>query len=70
LIAVELPIRRKSDPIHAVATRAAMMDAGVARLMELFAELHAPQRSRALSHDEDLAPLFIQAGTGTVQLPV
>lgn len=47
-----------------------MMDAGVAWLMELLAELHAPQRSRALSHDDDLAPLFIQAGTGTVQLPV
>ncbi len=43
LIAVELPLRRKSDPIHAVATRAAMMDAGVAWLMELFAELHATQ---------------------------
>jgi hypothetical protein len=47
-----------------------MMDAGVAWLMELLAELHAPQRCGALSHDDDLAPLFIQAGTGTVQLPV
>jgi DNA-binding transcriptional LysR family regulator len=44
LIAVELPIKRKFDPIHALATRAAMMDAGVAWLMQLFAELHAPQR--------------------------
>jgi len=42
-----------------------MMDAGVAWLMELFAELHAPQRCGALSHDDDLAPLFTQAGTGT-----
>jgi DNA-binding transcriptional LysR family regulator len=40
LIAVELPLRRKSDPIHAVVTRAAMMDAGIAWLIELFAELH------------------------------
>jgi DNA-binding transcriptional LysR family regulator len=47
LIAVELPLRRKSDPIHAVVTRAAMMDAGVAWLMELFAELHATQRRGA-----------------------
>jgi DNA-binding transcriptional LysR family regulator len=30
----ELPLRRKPDPIQAVATRAAMMDAGVAWLME------------------------------------
>jgi DNA-binding transcriptional LysR family regulator len=41
LIAVELPLRRKSDPIHAVVTRTAMMDAGIACLIELFAELHA-----------------------------
>jgi DNA-binding transcriptional LysR family regulator len=47
LTAVELPFRRKSDPIHAVVTKAAMMDAGVAWLMELFAELHAPLRRGA-----------------------
>jgi DNA-binding transcriptional LysR family regulator len=47
LVAVELPLRRKSDPIHAVVTRAALMDAGVAWLMELFAELHPPQRHGA-----------------------
>ena len=31
---VELPFRRKPDPIQAVATKAAMKDAGVAWLME------------------------------------
>ena len=47
LMAVELPLRRKSDPIHALVTRAAMMDAGVAWLVKLFSELHAPQRRGA-----------------------
>ena len=46
-MAVELPLRRKSDPIHALVTRAAMMDAGVAWLVKLFSELHAPQRRGA-----------------------
>lgn len=38
LALVELPLKRKSDVIQAVATRAAMMDAGVAWLMELVVE--------------------------------
>jgi DNA-binding transcriptional LysR family regulator len=32
---VEMPLKRKPDPIHAVATKAAMMDAGIAWLMDL-----------------------------------
>ncbi|WP_314960115.1 LysR family transcriptional regulator [Bradyrhizobium cosmicum] len=35
---VELPLKRKSDAIQAVATKAAMMDAGVAWLMHLVVE--------------------------------
>jgi DNA-binding transcriptional LysR family regulator len=35
LVSVELPLRRKPDPIYAVATKAAMMDAGVAWLMQV-----------------------------------
>jgi DNA-binding transcriptional LysR family regulator len=38
LAAVELPLKRKSDLIQAVATKAAMMDAGIAWLMELIVE--------------------------------
>lgn len=38
LEAVELPLKRKSDAIKAVATKAAMMDAGVAWLMQLVVE--------------------------------
>lgn len=38
LEAVELPLKRKPDVIQAVATKAAMMDAGVAWLMELVVE--------------------------------
>jgi DNA-binding transcriptional LysR family regulator len=34
LTSVELPFKRKPDPIHVIATRAAMMDAGVAWLMD------------------------------------
>lgn len=38
LEAVELPLKRKPDVVQAVATKAAMMDAGVAWLMELMVE--------------------------------
>jgi DNA-binding transcriptional LysR family regulator len=38
LAVVELPLKRTSDVIQAVATKAAMMDAGVAWLMELVVE--------------------------------
>jgi DNA-binding transcriptional LysR family regulator len=42
LAAVELPLRRKPDPIQAVTTKAAMLDAGVAWLMGTLAGLFAP----------------------------
>lgn len=35
LVSVELPFKRKPDPIQAVATKAAMMDAGIAWLMDI-----------------------------------
>jgi DNA-binding transcriptional LysR family regulator len=35
LVSVELPFKRKPDPIRAVATRAAMMDDGIAWLMDV-----------------------------------
>jgi DNA-binding transcriptional LysR family regulator len=35
---IELPLRRKPDPVQAVATKAAMLDVGVAWLMEIIAE--------------------------------
>ena len=35
LVTAELPFKRKPDPIVAVATRAAMMDDGIAWLMDL-----------------------------------
>jgi DNA-binding transcriptional LysR family regulator len=38
LTVVELPLRRKSDPIQAVATKAAIMDAGIAWFMELIVQ--------------------------------
>ena len=44
LEAVELPLQRKSDVIQAVATKAAMMDAGVAWLMRLLVEEAGPER--------------------------
>lgn len=44
LVAVELPFKRRSDPIHAVVTKAAVMDAGIRWLMALLTELHAPHR--------------------------
>jgi len=44
LEAVELPLQRKSDVIQAVATKASMMDAGVAWLMRLLVEEAGPER--------------------------
>jgi DNA-binding transcriptional LysR family regulator len=41
---VELPLKRKSDLIQAVATKAAMLDAGTAWLMELIVETVGPGR--------------------------
>jgi DNA-binding transcriptional LysR family regulator len=41
LTAVELPFKRKADPVQAVATKAAMMDAGVAWLMRVLVGLFA-----------------------------
>jgi DNA-binding transcriptional LysR family regulator len=40
----ELPFKRKPDPIQAVATKAAMMDAGIAWLMEVLVNSSAPNR--------------------------
>ncbi|MCK1361558.1 LysR family transcriptional regulator [Bradyrhizobium sp. 199] len=45
LAAVELPIERKSDVIQAVATKAAVMDAGVAWLTELVVEESGSERN-------------------------
>ena len=44
LAIVELPLKRKSDLIQAVATKAAMLDAGTAWLMELIVETVGPGR--------------------------
>jgi DNA-binding transcriptional LysR family regulator len=41
---VELPLKRKPDPIQAVATKVAMMDAGIAWLMELIVKSVASSR--------------------------
>jgi DNA-binding transcriptional LysR family regulator len=40
----ELPFKRQTDPIQAIATKAALMDAGVAWLMEVFTRLFATGR--------------------------
>jgi len=42
LAAVELPLKRKADPIQAVTTKAAMLDAGVAWLMGTLVSPFAP----------------------------
>jgi DNA-binding transcriptional LysR family regulator len=41
LIFAELPFKRETDPIQAIATKAALMDAGVAWLMKMFTRLFA-----------------------------
>jgi DNA-binding transcriptional LysR family regulator len=46
---VELPLTRKPDPIQAVATKAAMMDAGISWLMELIVSVATNRRSAPLS---------------------
>jgi DNA-binding transcriptional LysR family regulator len=46
LTSVALPFKRKPDPIRAVATKAAMMDPGIAWLMEIVAESIAPGAPR------------------------
>ena len=38
LIATELPLKRKPDPIQAITTKAALMDAGVSWLIEVVVE--------------------------------
>ena len=38
LVAAELPVKRKPDPIQAITTKAALMDAGVSWLMQVVAE--------------------------------
>ena len=38
LIAADLPLKRKPDPIQAVTTKAALMDTGVSWLMEVVVE--------------------------------
>jgi DNA-binding transcriptional LysR family regulator len=40
----ELPFKRETDPIQAIATKAALMDAGVAWLMKMFTRLFATDR--------------------------
>jgi DNA-binding transcriptional LysR family regulator len=49
LAVVELPLKRKSDLIQAVATKAAIMDAGIAWLMELIVEWVGPRRNSQCS---------------------
>jgi hypothetical protein len=45
LAVVELPLKRKSDLIQVVATKAAIMDAGIAWLMELIVECAGRRRN-------------------------
>jgi DNA-binding transcriptional LysR family regulator len=49
LAVVELPLKRKSDLIQAVATKAAIMDAGIAWLMELIVDWAGPRRNSQFS---------------------
>jgi DNA-binding transcriptional LysR family regulator len=44
LTAAELPFKRKADPIQAVTTKAAMLDAGIRWLMETLVSLLAPRK--------------------------
>ncbi len=44
LVATELPLERKADPIQAIATKAALMDAGVAWIVETLANLCGSDR--------------------------
>jgi DNA-binding transcriptional LysR family regulator len=49
LVLVDLPFKRKSDSIEAIATKAAMRDAGIAWLIETTVALFAPERRSARS---------------------
>jgi DNA-binding transcriptional LysR family regulator len=46
LVAAELPLRRRSDILRVVVTKAAMMDAGIAWLLQILAERVAPGLAR------------------------
>jgi DNA-binding transcriptional LysR family regulator len=48
LIAAELPLKRKPDPIQAITTRAALMDAGVSWLMEVLVKCTREQPTSRL----------------------
>jgi DNA-binding transcriptional LysR family regulator len=49
LVFVDLPFKRKSDSIEAIATKAAMRDAGIAWLMQTTVALFAPDRQSTRS---------------------
>ena len=57
LAVVELPLKRKSDLIQAVATKAAIMDAGIAWLMELIVEWVGPRRNSQSSKKSEAASM-------------
>ena len=61
LVSAELPFKRKPDPIFAVATRAAMMDDGIARLMDVLISSAEPEDRRVL-HLEP--PIFYRGQSG------
>jgi DNA-binding transcriptional LysR family regulator len=44
LSAAELPFKRRADPVQAIATKASMMDAGIAWMMKVLADLHARRK--------------------------
>jgi DNA-binding transcriptional LysR family regulator len=48
LVAAELPLKRKPDPIQAITTKAALMDAGVSWLMEVVVECTREQPTSRL----------------------
>lgn len=56
LIAAELPLKRTYDPIQAITTKAALMDAGVAWLMEVVAECTKEQPTPRLRRRQPDAP--------------
>ena len=56
LIAAELPLKRTYDPIQAITTKAALMDAGVAWLMEAVAECTKEQPTPRLRRRQPGAP--------------
>jgi DNA-binding transcriptional LysR family regulator len=56
LVSAELPFARKPDPIQAVATRAAMMDAAIAWLVEAIAATMGPGQPSATAPRRKLRP--------------